>query len=596
MYRKSILLVAAIFSLIFASIGFPLPGIAVENNVVNLDQGWTKSTQQKFYFADQGSQLMPYDWFLALEQDANQELFRSEANIQKLRYLTAVPSKLNPDGLPVGFAKGRDRKGQEWLGFNCALCHTGQISYGGKEIRLDGGATIGDVQGLQYSLVKALDATYNDSDKFQRFTAKVLGTQANSEQVKELHQQLGDRVTQLANYNKINYEYPHQPDYGFGRVDAIGSIFNQVMVTFNDLPVDKALPSDAPVSYPFIWGTNESDVVQWAGFAPNGPASFGTLIRNAGEVLGTFGTVEIDSPKSLRKFEREVLPFPPYESSINTVNLGKIENWVAQLRSPQWPEQYLPAVDHPSAQKGKAIYETNCASCHQLVPHNQEGLPYKAVLTPIKDVNTDSTQLDNLVLSRDAGKYQGRFGLIPKLEKIPAETNGTNPLFNAVLGSLIEHPINTLAAANIEFVGTLVESIKTASKLPGSPTKYLSVISQAIQASSLDNAKKGAVGDVYKARPLNGIWATAPYLHNGSVPNLYELLLTPEERSQKFYVGNREFDPQQVGYVSTESTSEDLTLFEFDTALKGNSNQGHAYGTDLPEAEKWQLVEFLKTL
>ncbi len=596
MYRKSILLVAAIFSLIFASIGFPLPGIAVENNVVNLDQGWTKSTQQKFYFADQGSQLMPYDWFLALEQDANQELFRSEANIQKLRYLTAVPSKLNPDGLPVGFAKGRDRKGQEWLGFNCALCHTGQISYGGKEIRLDGGATIGDVQGLQYSLVKALDATYNDPDKFQRFTAKVLGTQANSEQVKELHQQLGDRVTQLANYNKINYEYTHQPDYGFGRVDAIGSIFNQVMVTFNDLPVDKALPSDAPVSYPFIWGTNESDVVQWAGFAPNGPASFGTLIRNAGEVLGTFGTVEIDSPKSLRKFEREVLPFPPYESSINTVNLGKIENWVAQLRSPQWPEQYLPAVDHPSAQKGKAIYETNCASCHQLVPHNQEGLPYKAVLTPIKDVNTDSTQLDNLVLSRDAGKYQGRFGLIPKLEKIPAETNGTNPLFNAVLGSLIEHPINTLAAANIEFVGTLVESIKTANKLPGLPTKYLSVISQAIQASSLDNAKKGAVGDVYKARPLNGIWATAPYLHNGSVPNLYELLLTPEERSQKFYVGNREFDPQQVGYVSTESTSEDLALFEFDTALKGNSNQGHAYGTDLPEAEKWQLVEFLKTL
>ena len=194
MYRKSILLVAAIFSLIFASIGFPLPGIAVENNVVNLDQGWTKSTQQKFYFADQGSQLMPYDWFLALEQDANQELFRSEANIQKLRYLTAVPSKLNPDGLPVGFAKGRDRKGQEWLGFNCALCHTGQISYGGKEIRLDGGATIGDVQGLQYSLVKALDATYNDSDKFQRFTAKVLGTQANPEQVKELHQQLGDFV------------------------------------------------------------------------------------------------------------------------------------------------------------------------------------------------------------------------------------------------------------------------------------------------------------------------------------------------------------------------------------------------------------------
>ena len=596
MYRKNILLAIAIFLLVFNCIGFPSPGIALENELVNLEQGWSKNTQQKFYFADQGSQLMPYDWFLALEQSSEQKLFRSDGNIQKLRYLTAEPSKLNPDGLPVGFAKGRDRKGQEWLGFNCALCHTGQISYGGNQIRLDGGATIGDVQGLQYGLVEALEATNDNPEKFRRFADKVLGTQASSEQIQELHQQLGDRITKLADYNKINYDYPHQPNYGFGRVDAIGSIFNQVMVTFNDLPVDKAFPSDAPVSYPFIWGTNESDVVQWAGFAPNGPVSLGTLIRNAGEVLGTFGTIEIDSPKPLRKLERNVLPFPPYESSINTVNLGKIENWVAQLRSPQWPEEYLPAIDRSLAQKGKAIYNNNCASCHQLVPHSREGLPYKAVLTPISEVATDSTQLDNLVLTRDAGKYKGRFGLIPQLAKIPAESNGTNPLFNAVLGSLIEHPINTLAAANIEFAGTLVESVKTASKLPGSPAKYFSVLGQAIQADSLDNAKKGAVGNVYKARPLNGIWATAPYLHNGSVPNLYELLLASEKRSPKFYVGNREFDPQQVGYVSDESTSEDLALFEFDTTLKGNSNQGHNYGTDLAEPEKWQLVEFLKTL
>src|SRR5690606_18198960 len=51
----------------------------------------------------------------------------------------------------------------------------------------------------------------------------------------------------------------------------------------------------------------------------------------------------------------------------------------------------------------------------------------------------------------------------------------------------------------------------------------------------------------YKTQPLAGVWATAPYLHNGSVPNLYELLLPPEQRSVKFWVGNREFDPKHVG-------------------------------------------------
>ena len=52
----------------------------------------------------------------------------------------------NPDGLPVGFAKGKDREGREWFGFSCAACHTGQISYGPHTIRVDGGTTLADVQ------------------------------------------------------------------------------------------------------------------------------------------------------------------------------------------------------------------------------------------------------------------------------------------------------------------------------------------------------------------------------------------------------------------------------------------------------------------
>ena len=594
MFKKKILTV--IFIIFLSSIlGFSKQALAVEKPVVDLEVGWNKNTQEKFYSVDQGSQLMPYSWFLALEQDSSQELFRSDKHINELRYLPSKPTKLNPDGLPVGFAKGVDKKGKEWLGFNCALCHTGQISYKGKDLRIDGGSTLGDIQSLQYSLVAAMKATYENDDKFKRFYQQILGTQANTKDVNQLRTELFARTDQLANYNEINYEYPHQPEYGFGRVDAIGSIFNQVMVTFNDLPKDKALPSNAPVSYPFIWGTNESNVVQWPGFAPNGPLSLGTLIRNAGEVLGTFGTIEISETNPLRKLEQKLLPFPPYKSSINIVNLGKIERWVSQLHSPQWSEEYLPAIDRNLANKGKVLYKNNCASCHQFIPRSEENIPYKAVLTPISAVKTDSTELDNAALLRDAGLYQGRLGLIPKLEKISAETDGTNPLFNAVLGSLIEHPLKTMAAATIEFEGTVEESLKATSRVKATIPQYLKNIAATAQISSIPNAKKGAKSDVYKARPLNGIWATPPYLHNGSIPNLHELLLPQSERSSEFYLGSREFDPEKVGYVSTPSDS-DVPQFKFDTTLKGNSNQGHEYGVDLKDGEKSELLEFLKTL
>ena len=96
----------------------------------------------------------------------------------------------------------------------------------------------------------------------------------------------------------------------------------------------------------------------------------------------------------------------------------------------------------------------------------------------------------------------------------------------------------------------------------------------------------------YIARPLNGIWATAPYLHNGSVPSLAELLKPPDQRVKKFFVGNREFDPVNVGFSTTQGSFST----EFDTSVDGNSNQGHPKANDLTDDERKQLLEYLKTL
>jgi len=98
----------------------------------------------------------------------------------------------------------------------------------------------------------------------------------------------------------------------------------------------------------------------------------------------------------------------------------------------------------------------------------------------------------------------------------------------------------------------------------------------------------------YANMPLDGIWARAPYLHNGSVPNLRELLELPEKRTQVFYIGYDVYDPENVWFIFSGPEAERVG-FELNTSLPGNSNSGHLYGTELSAEEKEALIEFLKT-
>ncbi|MEZ5521935.1 MAG: di-heme-cytochrome C peroxidase [Dokdonella sp.] len=122
----------------------------------------------------------------------------------------------------------------------------------------------------------------------------------------------------------------------------------------------------------------------------------------------------------------------------------------------------------------------------------------------------------------------------------------------------------------------------------------------------------------YKPRPLEGVWATPPFLHNGSVPNLYQMLLPPEQRSVRFFVGRRDFDAKNVGYVSEPANAGEDAGFWFDTTIEGNHNSGHAFvatpeqidaarndpgghplppgviGPLLSDNDRWAIVEYLK--
>jgi hypothetical protein len=113
----------------------------------------------------------------------------------------------------------------------------------------------------------------------------------------------------------------------------------------------------------------------------------------------------------------------------------------------------------------------------------------------------------------------------------------------------------------------------------------------------------------YKPRPLAGIWAAGPFLHNGSVPTIYQLLLPADQRDKKFYVGTRDFDPVNLG-LSTQPPVK--SGFWLDTSITGNSNIGHEFrdgyvpwkpgsqpqygviGSKLSEEDRRDIIEYLK--
>ncbi|HTN97947.1 MAG TPA: hypothetical protein VL101_13315, partial [Nordella sp.] len=100
----------------------------------------------------------------------------------------------------------------------------------------------------------------------------------------------------------------------------------------------------------------------------------------------------------------------------------------------------------------------------------------------------------------------------------------------------------------------------------------------------------------YVAGPLSGLWLRAPYLHNGAVANLAELLARPEDRRATFYRGCDLYDGVNMGFISDRAEPSCPSNYLFDTALPGNGRLGHAYGTELTPAEKTQLIDYLKTL
>jgi len=632
------------------------------SSIKYLAQGWTPAESMWFYNTTQGSDLLPYDFFMALEKPGTSELFRSNDNLNFYRYLPQKPTLSNPDGLPVGFVKDR-YKGVDYLGFTCAACHTAQLNYKGTGIRIDGGPAGSDMDSFLQNLATAVWAARTDTGGARAGFVKRVLDRGHYASEKDVINDLQKYAQRLSMYNVINHS---ETRYGYSRLDAFGRIYNRVLehiVTQNELKeqldlavadlvkdgtltqsdvdsivqqqkqgggvlsdkqrdhlvlrLSQHLPlkvllkikdrifnrPDAPVSYPFLWDIPQHDYVQWNGVGAN--AELGPIGRNAGEVIGVFGTLDwaeepgtsVVSFLSGQGFHATHISF---KSSIDVHNLRLIENQLKSLESPQWPEDILGPIHQARKVRGERLFTTYCESCHTRIKRDDPMRRVVASMTKLADIGTDQQ------MARNAASYKGLSGILRNDyvtagpgdvlidEKAPVVALLTKATLSVVAtpGERGYQWLNDLVRA---YLGNEIKpSLKTGDYDPDTTADpYASLLS-------------------YKGRSLNGIWATAPYLHNGSVPTLYDLLLPKkhpgdpengEYRPDKFQVGSREFDPSKVGLKS-----DGYNGFTFDTSHRGNSNAGHEYGARdrklpngdtekaLTEDQRKDLLEYLKSL
>lgn len=569
----------------FGTIGFSA------DNPVYLQQGWSPDDRQQFYYTTQGSQLLPYEWFLAMEQPGSKDLFRSDSNMNRLRFIPQPPNRnRNPDGLPIGFVKddnpstvmitakrpflGRQYADENyprtnaWLGLTCAACHTNRIEYKGAMIHVDGGPALADVEQFLKDLAQALRTTYEDKQAFERFAKLVLRDSGDNS---------GERDALLAEveaYSKVLDQLVRRTSgtnpYGFARLDAFGSIFNEICATSLEIP-ENYFPSDAPASFPFLWDTPRLDWVQSNASASN------PMARNVGEALGVFAQLNLRATPSKNQFA----------STVHFANLFRLEQQVAKLKAPAWPAEQFGSIDRKAADEGKQLFAKNCAGCHAVRDESSGDFPLrdpnplghrfiKTVTIPLQKIGTDPALVMNFAVRK---AKPGALGL-PGEEELPRAE-----LLRRAVGGVIKRQI---AEAQPPLSPDQISAINGFRPVDEIPPNLLA----------------------YKARPLNGIWATAPYLHNGSVPNLDALLKPAEDRPVSFYVGSRQFNPELVGF--DDGPSPDLFEFRVYTAdgrpISGNSNSGHEgrhYTQNETDSGEWRdfdvgqrkaLIEYMKSL
>ena len=445
--------------------------------VIYLNQGWSEEDREWYYHFSQGSAVLSYDIYLNLEIAGSQDLLRSSANYG---VIPGTVSSYNPDGLPIGISKttvATPIKGWpagDYAGVTCAACHEGQLAYKGKRVRIHGGnSSIADLQSLSRGLDDALQATLSDDAKFNRLATR-LGASSTDAKAK-LRKRIESEAVRVHEYATRTTVSPHPS--GPGRMDATALILARVTAELTGIPQNWSA-SIAPTKPPFLWNAPHGNWTQWMGYA------WAPIDRNLGETTGVYLPIDLSS-----KTPAEGL----FQSNAALLELLRVENQLARLAPPSWPEDVFGKIDRDKAKSGKALFMDHCASCHNAWPYrwtepNKYGKRFILVgLTPQTYIGTDRAQFDTIT----------PLGITGELSKfLPGEFQGkpTLPIFQ--LNVLLGNAVQQRALQELKPTEAQLAELNGYREMPPPPSPE----------------------GVYKAAPRDGVWATAPFVHMARCP------------------------------------------------------------------------------
>ncbi|MEO8259997.1 MAG: di-heme-cytochrome C peroxidase [Acidobacteriota bacterium] len=521
--------------------------------------GLSAEQRSRFYHVPEGGEIYPVDWLLALEATVT-EGGRTETRpflqtVERFGFLPDGASGDNPYGLPVGMTVARSVvTGLDTVGLNCAACHVGELTYAGSKMRIDGGPNLISVPAFIKALVAETTETAKSPARLLRFVkgaraarAKQLADRAAAPDggeptpgdLKQAITAIAARIATLKTVPALKAADTGTPE-GFGRTDAFGNARNELFSR-------DAVPPTAPVSLPHLWGMEQTAWLQW------GANTNSVLQRNIGQIIGTGAWTRGNM------------------SSVKLENLGVMEELAYAIQPPKWPAAF-PKVDDDKAAKGRELYRQMCVSCHETWVTTPTGLR-QYQLYSLEEAGTDPATAVNF-------------------EKPVRTASGTQGFPEAAF-AIIDGVKQGYYQKN-KLSDDTIARLERRSLRPPPPAP---MFRSPLRDSEKYPDTKG--GKVYPAKTLAGIWATAPYLHNGSVPTLYDLLLPVAQRPKRFAVGQREYDPVKIGYQQDPAKYQlppSLTPTFLDTSLPGNSNAGHDWNFDrLTDDQRWAIVEYLKT-
>ncbi len=532
-------------------------------------------------------------------------------------------------------------------GFSCAACHSGEFTYQGKRYRADGMPGMVDIEGWTLELVDSLElvkprmksdllkAVYRMFEYAYRNratdTPKMIALSADFEELNDqdfqdikeswaelqLTQEMFDKNKNLGEPAKAPFSFkalskdPAKREYQLALISAIYESEDELGYSREEIGQQKQF-SKGLFDNPFRFSQIRSRA--------NKVRDFGIKMKREVEILQERYHNAVNLVGALRKSPRagfgrddawglidliiggshtgkldSAISIPPlfgcgdyqlFHCDGNTnsmmdrniaqaVTLGaKIDVDVAgidlravyqanqyaeKIKGPLWPTSF-PKLDETKMKRGRELFHekvysnyeswniagenlkpkgsqasemVSCADCHQNPKSYREQIFY--------DIGTSKKRLMH---------YPDRPGMMRKM-----------------VGRL-----NEIRKATVEHHKIPVEETRKWEKYPDEEPYW--------------NEHKG-----YLARPLDGIWASAPYLHNGSVRTLHDLLLPANKRPARLWIGNREFDPDVVGFKKKKVKMS----FLLNTKLPGNSKEGHEFGTRLSPYDRSSLIEYMKT-